>query len=172
MELGYHHHRWSVRVSPLVALTSQEIRKFQECPEMKILTITLKNCKKSLVTHFTEHLFLLNFKNLCKMFCRILFIQKILERLQEKRYLRRSLFINKVSSLQPDTSSKITPAQLFSSDFCENIRNTFLIELLRWLPLTVLFKEVFSLPHGTLKSKHYFNVVSSYSAHVFFVIVF
>ena len=33
MELGYYHHKWSVRIAPLVALRSQEIRKFQASPE-------------------------------------------------------------------------------------------------------------------------------------------
>ena len=58
---------------------------------------------------------------------------------------------------------------MFSRDFCENFWNTFLIELVR---VIVLFKEIFSLPRGTLKRKYYFNMVSTYYSYVLFVIAF
>ena len=41
-ELGYYHHRWRARVAPLVALRSQEIRKFQESSENALKGIKVK----------------------------------------------------------------------------------------------------------------------------------
>ena len=56
-ELGYHRHRWKVRVAPRVVkqLKPEYIRKlgnFWEVP--KVLTILLENFKKSPLRHFTE----------------------------------------------------------------------------------------------------------------------
>ena len=48
------------------------------------------------------------------------------------KHLCRSLFLHKVSDLRPVNFIKPeTPIQLFSCEFCEIFKNTFLTELLR-----------------------------------------
>ena len=51
--------------------------------------------------------------------------------IHREKNLRRSLSLNKVASVQPDTLLKETLAQLFSWEFCDNFKNTFYVELLR-----------------------------------------
>ena len=46
-----------------------------------------------------------------------------------KKYMRRSVSLKKVAS--PDTLLEKTPARLFSGDFCDIFKNTFLVKLLR-----------------------------------------
>ena len=44
--------------------------------------------------------------------------------------MRQSLSLKKVASFHPDTLLEKAPAQLFSGDFCDIFKNTFLVELL------------------------------------------
>ena len=76
-----------------------------------------------------KRLFLFNFENSSTIFFLKIFYLENSGKYTEKT-ICDSLFLNKIASLQPDTLSKKTLAQVFSWDFCENLRNTFLIELL------------------------------------------
>ena len=63
------------------------------------------------------------------------------------------------------------PARLFSWNFCNIFKSTsYFLNYFGWLVLNVTCKEVFSLPHETLKRKHYFNVIST-KPILFFIIV-
>ena len=65
---------------------------------------------------------------------------------------------------------KKSPVQVFSWDFCEYFSNNFSKELFRVTP-SKCHNQVFSLRYGTLKSKHYFDVVST-TLIFFFATVF
>ena len=79
-------------------------------------------CSVKPIQHFIQHgVFVMldemldRFNKACRKFLNI----------HRKKNLRRSLSLNKVESLWPDTLLKETPAQLFSSDFCDSFKNTF-----------------------------------------------
>ena len=70
--------------------------------------------------------------------------------------MRRSLSLKKVTRFHPDTLLEKTLARLFSGDFCDVPKNTFLVELL-WVTASKieLSRKYLVLPRNVVSTKSF-----------------
>ena len=102
----------------------------RKCPASQILEITLENCEKITSKTFHRKIYFFLISRMILFFVKDCLLRKFLN-IHRKNYLRQSLSLNKIASFRPDTLLEKIPARLFSWDFCDTFKNTFLIELLR-----------------------------------------
>ena len=100
------------------------------------LLMECQNCHKNEVVRnhlqkiSQKHLFLLNFENFSVTFCsKIIYLENFWT-FTGKFSVSKSLF-KEGASFQPDNILEKTPMRLFSWDFCDIFKNTFLVELLQ-----------------------------------------